>query len=73
MHNMETLSANKRKKLLKVKKVIKKVKKAVNTRWLNLNASVDRAYTENIGLLEKFSIFETEVCNSLSECYTCQE
>ena len=51
---METLPDNKR------KNVVQKVKKAVNTRWLSLDASVDGVYEEYAGLLETFSILETE-------------
>ena len=54
MHNIETLHDNKR------KKVVKKVKKAVNTRWVILHASVDGLYEEDAGLLETFNILETE-------------
>ena len=51
---METLPDNKH------KNVVKKVKKAVNTRWLSLHASVDGAYEEYVRLLETFSILQTE-------------
>ena len=51
---METLPYN------KCKNVVKKVKKAFKTRWLNLHASVDGVYEEYVGLLETFSILETE-------------
>ena len=51
---METLPDNKR------KNVLKKVKKAVNARWPSLHASVDGIYKEYVGLLEVFSILETE-------------
>ena len=44
----------------KHKSVVKKVKNAVNTRWLSLHASVDGVYEEYISLLEIFSILETE-------------
>ena len=54
MHYIETLHDNKR------KKVVKKVKKAVNTRWVSLHASVDGLYEEDVGLLETFNILETE-------------
>ena len=54
MHNMETLPDNKR------KNVAKKVKKAVNRRWFSLHASVDGVCEEYNGLLEKFSILQTE-------------
>ena len=54
MHNMETLLDN------KYKNVVKKVKKAVNTRWLSLHASVDGVYEEYVGLLETLSKLETE-------------
>ena len=47
---MEILPENKR------KNVAKKVKKAVNRRWLSLHASVDGVYEEYNGLLETFSI-----------------
>ena len=40
MHNMEILLDNKH------KNVVKKVKKAVNTRWLSLHAFVDGVYKE---------------------------
>ena len=50
MHNMETLPDN------KGKNVAKKVKKAVNRRWLSLHASVDGVYEEYNGLLETCSI-----------------
>ena len=36
------------------------LKKAVNTRWLSLHPSVHRVYEEYVGLLETFSILETE-------------
>ena len=54
IHNMDTLSNN------KYKNLVKKVKKAFKTRWLNLHASVDGVYEEYVGLLETFSILETE-------------
>ena len=54
MHNAEILSYNKR------KNCVKKVKKAVNTKWLSLHASVDWVYEEYVGLLEAFSILETK-------------
>ena len=54
MHDVETLPDNKH------KNVAKKVKKAVNMRWLSLHASVDGVYEEYVGLLETFSILETE-------------
>ena len=54
MHNMETLPDNKH------KNVVKKAKKAVNTRWLSLHASVDGVYEKYVGLMETFSILETE-------------
>ena len=54
IHNMETMPDNKR------KNVVKKVKKAANTRWLSLHASVDRVCEEYVGLLETFSILQTE-------------
>ena len=54
MHNMETLLENKR------KNVVKKVKKAVNWRWLGLHASVDGVYEEYVGLLETLSKLGTE-------------
>ena len=54
MHNMNTLPDKKH------KNVVKKVKKAVNMRWLSLHASVDGVYEEYVGLLETFSILETE-------------
>ena len=54
IHNIETLPGSKR------KDVVKKVKKAVNTRWLSLHASVDIVYEEYVGLLETLSILETE-------------
>ena len=54
IHNIETLHGSKR------KDVVKKVKKAVNTRWFSLHASVDAVYEEYVGLLETFSILETE-------------
>ena len=44
MHNLERLPGDKREN-------IKKVKKAVNTRWLSLHASIDRAYNKYVGLL----------------------
>ena len=49
---METMPDKKRKNV--------KVKKAVNTRWLSLHASVYGAYEEYVGLLETFSILEIE-------------
>ena len=51
---METLPENKR------KNVVKKVRKAVNKRWLSLHASVDGVYEEYTSLLETFTILETE-------------
>ena len=54
IENMETLPDNKR------KNVFKKVKRAVNTRWLSLHASVDGVYEEYVGLLETFSISAAE-------------
>ena len=51
---MKTLPDNKH------KNVVKKVKKAVNMRWLSLHASADGVYEEYVGLLETFSILETE-------------
>ena len=54
IHNMETFSDNKR------KNVVKKLKNEVNTRWLSLHASVNGVYEEYVGLLETFSILETE-------------
>ena len=54
MHNMETLPENKR------KNVAEKVKKAVDTSWLSLYLCVDGVYAEYVGLLETFSILETE-------------
>ena len=54
MHNTETLPDKKR------KNVVKKVRKTVNTRWLSLHASVYGVYEEYVGLLETFSILETE-------------
>ena len=51
---METLPYN------KYKNLVKKVKKAFKTRWLNLHALVDGVYEEYVGLLETFSILETE-------------
>ena len=54
IHNMETLPDNKR------KNVVQKVKKAVNRRQLSLHASVDGVCEEYAGLLETFSILETE-------------
>ena len=47
---MEIMPENKR------KSVAKKVKKAVNRRWLSLHALVDGVYEEYNGLLETFSI-----------------
>ena len=44
----------------KHKNVVKKVKKAVNTRWISLHASVDGVYEEYVGLLEIQSILQTE-------------
>ena len=54
IHNMDTLPDSKR------KNVVKKVKKAVNMRWLSLHASVDGVYEEYAGLFETFSMLETE-------------
>ena len=54
MHNMETLPDNKR------ENVVKKIKKAVNTRWLSLHASVDGVDEEYVGLLETFCVLEPE-------------
>ena len=54
IHNMKTFSDNKR------KNVVKKLKNEVNTRWLSLHASVNGVYEEYVGLLETFSILETE-------------
>ena len=44
----------------KHKNIVKNVKKAVNTKWLSLYASVYGAYEEYVGLLETFSILEIE-------------
>ena len=54
MRNMETLLDNRR------KSVVKKAKKAINTRSLSLHASVDAVHEEYVVLLETFSILETE-------------
>ena len=54
MRNMETLLDNRR------KSVVKKAKKAINTRSLSLDASVDAVHEEYVGLLETFSILKTE-------------
>ena len=54
MRNMETLLDNRR------KSVVKKEKKAINTRSLSLHASVDAVHEEYVVLLETFSILETE-------------
>ena len=54
MRNMETLLDNRR------KSVVKKAKKAINTRSLSLHASVDAVHEEYVGFLETFSILETE-------------
>ena len=54
MNNIETLPDNKR------KNVVKKVKKAVNTRWLSLHASVDGVDEEYVGLFETFCVLEPE-------------
>ena len=51
---METLPDNKR------ENVVKKIKKAVNTRWLSLHASVDGVDEEYVGLLETFCVLEPE-------------
>ena len=50
---METLPDNKQ-------VLLKKVKKAASARWPRLHASVDGVYEEYVGLLEAFSILETE-------------
>ena len=51
---METLVDNKH------KNVVKKLKKAVNTRWLSWHASVDGVYKEYVSSLETLSKLETE-------------
>ena len=51
---MQTLLDN------KCKNVVKKVKKAVNTRWFSLHLSVDGVYKEYVGLSETLSKLETE-------------
>ena len=53
-HKMETLPDNKR------KNVVKKIKKAVNMRWLRLHASVDGVCKEYVDLLETFGKLEYE-------------
>ena len=60
MRNMETLLDNRR------KSVVKKAKKAINTRSLSLHASVDAVHDEYVVLLETFSILETEGRSSKS-------
>ena len=51
---METLLHNRR------KSIVKKAKKAINTRSLSLHASVDAVHEEYVGLLETFSVLKTE-------------
>ena len=66
MHNMETLPDNKR------ENVVKKIKKAVNTRWLSLHASVDGVDEEYVGLLETFCVLEPEGGSggSMAKCFS---
>ena len=54
MHDLDSLPPKKK------KNVVKKIKKAVNTRWLSLHASVDRIYDEYPGLLETMNVLEME-------------
>ena len=53
MHDLDVLPKEK-------KKVVRKVKKAVCTRWLSLHASVDAIYDEYVGLLESLKLLENE-------------
>ena len=54
MHDLNSLPPKKK------KNVVKKIKKAVNTRWLSLHASVDGIYDEYPGLLETMNVLEME-------------
>ena len=54
MHDLDTLPSN------KCKKVVRKVKKAVITRWLILHASADGLYDEYVGLLETLNLLAEE-------------
>ena len=54
MHDVERLPDKRR------KKVVRKVKKAVTTRWLSLHASGDGVYDEYAGLLKTLNILEGE-------------
>ena len=53
MHDLDTLPEKKR------KTVVRKVKKAVVTRWLSLHAAADGVYDEYAGLLEALQILES--------------
>ena len=54
MHDLVTLPDKRQ------KKVVRKVKKAVTTRWLSLHESVDGVYGEYAGLLEILKILHGE-------------
>ena len=54
MHDLDSLPPKKK------KNVVKKIKKAVNTRWLSLHASVDGIYDVYPGLLETMNVLEME-------------
>ena len=54
MHDLDTLPSNKH------KKVARRVKKGVRTRWLSLHASADGVYDEYVGLLETLNLLAEE-------------
>ena len=54
MNDLDTLPSNKH------KKVVRKVKKAVSTRWLSLHASVDGLYNNYVRLLETLDVLAEE-------------
>ena len=54
MHDLVSLPPKKK------KNVFRKIKKAVNTRWLSLHASVDGIYDEYPGLLGTMHVLEME-------------
>ena len=54
MNDLDTLPLNKH------KKVVRKLKKAVSTRWLSLHASVDGLYNNYVRLLETLDVLAEE-------------
>ena len=54
MYDLDTLPSN------KLKKVVRKAKKVVSSRWLSLHASVDEVYYEYVEPLEKLNLLVQE-------------